>query len=145
MAEAIMRTRAKAYQDRFWVEVDSCGTEAGPVAMVPDARASKVALSHGVSLEGIKSRRLSEQDYLQNDVILAMDTKHLESLRRSRPIASTAKIMLFRQAFETDQEIPDPYYGNAQGFERVYELLLEATDRFLIEAESAFEQQSTPC
>lgn len=145
LAEAILRERAKAYQDRFLIKVDSCGVEAGPVPMPPDMRARNVAQQRGVSLKGIKSRRLSEQDYFKYDVILAMDSKHLAALDESKPDSSTARIELFRQQFETDQEVPDPYYGNSHGFERVFKLLLEATDHFLDETESHFEQLNTHC
>ncbi len=111
--------------------------------MVPDARARTLADKHGVSLKGIKSRRLSEQDFCKYDVIFAMDAKHLDSLQKAMPDTSTAKVMLFRQKFEMDQEIPDPYYGNLQGFERVYQLLLEATEQFLLDTEQRFLQQCT--
>lgn len=140
LAEGILRDRAKSCQDRFSIKVDSCGIEAGPVPSAPDIRARNIAQTHAISLKGIKSRRLVEQDFLKFDLILAMDSKHLKALEQKIPDTSNATLRLFRQGFKSDQEIPDPYYGNAQGFEKVFELLLEATDQLLLDTEQSLER-----
>lgn len=145
LAEGILRDRAKNCQDRFSIKVDSCGIEAGPVPMAPDIRARNIAQSNNISLKGVKSRRLTEQDFFKFDLILAMDSKHLTALEQKMPNASSATLKLFRQGFKSDQEIPDPYYGNAQGFEKVFELLLEAVDQLLVDTEQSLDRNNVLC
>ena len=66
-----------------------------------------------------------------------MDNKNLQALREQCPAGSAAEICLFRQHSAVEnagagaiaEEIPDPYYGNLQGFENVFQLLEVSADR----------------
>ena len=69
------------------------------------------------------------------DRLLAMDREHLESLRRSCPTPHRDKLGMFldfSQRFEAD-EVPDPYYGDESGFERVLDLCERAASGLLKE------------
>lgn len=106
------------------ISVDSAGTHASRVGERPDPRADSALLRRGYSTGRIRSRKIEAEDFQKFDLILAMDSDNLTSLRESCPAQFLAKIKLFLD-FETlpiDTDVPDPYYGNAQGFERVLDL-----------------------
>jgi len=153
LAEGILRCKALAYSDQFNVVVESRGVHAGPISQPPDPRVRKLAQRHGVSLKGIKSQPLEIHDFFDFDVIFAMDNKNLQALREQCPVDSTTQIRLFRQntvgedventdadAGAIDEEIPDPYYGNLQGFENVFQLLEMSADSILRSLAKSFEE-----
>jgi protein-tyrosine phosphatase len=134
-AEAIVRSLAgKAGLSRS-LEVDSAGTHAHDERGRPDPRMSKAAARRAYDLEGLRSRRLTDEDFFRFDRILAMDRQNLKFLQHMCPSGLRDKLGLFLDfAPETgEDEIPDPYYGNAEGFERVLDLC-EAAGRGLIDA-----------
>jgi protein-tyrosine phosphatase len=134
-AEAIVRSLAgKAGLSRF-LEVDSAGTHAYDEGVRPDPRMSKAAARRAYDLGGLRTRRLIEEDFLRFDRVLAMDRQNLKHLQRMCPSSLHDKLGLFIDfAPETgEDEIPDPYYGNAEGFERVLDLC-EAAGKGLIDA-----------
>ncbi|MFM8899940.1 MAG: low molecular weight protein-tyrosine-phosphatase [Burkholderiales bacterium] len=106
------------------VAVESAGTQAGLLGQPPDPRARAALARRGYALPGDLSRRISEADFERFDLILAMDRDNIKQLLRRCPDEHASKIQLFLD-FATDlaeDEIPDPYYGSAQGFERVLDL-----------------------
>ena len=115
------------------LKFDSAGTHAHHLGEKPDRRA-EFALSHrGYELIRTRSRRVSAKDFEDFDLILAMDASNLTELRRLCPPSHLAKLRLlldFAEGLKVT-EIPDPYYGNAEGFERVLDLC-EAGARGLI-------------
>ena len=106
--------------DRF--EIDSAGTGSWHVGEPPDARASLVAGQHGVELVS-RARQLTDDDLMHFDWVIAMDHENLRSIGRMADAAgSEAEIHLLRE-FDSEgdgDEVPDPYYGGASGFENVY-------------------------
>jgi protein-tyrosine phosphatase len=109
--------------ERF--EIDSAGTGSWHVGEAPDARASLVASQHGVELRS-RARQITEDDLLHFDWVIAMDRENLRNIERmAGATGSEAKIHLLRE-FDTSgdgDEVPDPYYGGASGFENVYEMV----------------------
>ena len=109
--------------DRF--EIDSAGTGAWHVGERPDARAALVANQHGVTLES-RARQITESDLDRFDYVIAMDRENLRNIERLADATGTeAEIRLLRE-FDTDgegDEVPDPYYGGASGFETVYDMV----------------------
>ena len=73
------------------------------------------------------------------DYILAMDRTHLRILRNMAPEGAKARLGLFLEASGRwkGEDVPDPFYGGAEGFERVLDMVEEAAERWLdrIEAE----------
>lgn len=106
------------------LEFSSAGTHAHHTGERPDPRAAAILARRGYKPGNIRSRRITEQDFQRYDLILAMDRVNLAALQRMCPPAHATKLHLFLEFAEGvgETEIPDPYYGNAQGFERVLDL-----------------------
>jgi len=108
-------------------EVDSAGTGAWHVGERPDPRSLEVAERHGVELPG-HARRVTEEDFRRFDHIVAMDRSNLRDLQALQPADATALLQLLRDhdPHPGDGEVPDPYYGGDDGFDRVYEMVLRS-------------------
>jgi len=115
------------------LEVDSAGTHGYHEGEPPDQRARKVAASRGYDLSCLRARRVKERDFGDFDRILAMDKQNLASLRRSCPTEHLSKLGLFLDYAEglALEEIPDPYYGGFEGFEKVLDLCEQAAHGLL--------------
>ena len=110
------------------IEVDSAGTHAYHVGEPPDRRASAAAERRGVSLTDIKARRVADSDFERFDYIIAMDEDNQARLIDQAPDEFRDKVQLFLSyASVSETEVPDPYYGGAAGFERVLDLVEEAS------------------
>jgi len=110
------------------IDVDSAGTHAYHVGEPPDRRSMAAAERRGMSLQGIKARRVSDEDYERFDYILAMDEDNHTRLVDQSPSEHTSKVRLFLEfSTSNEREVPDPYYGGAAGFERVLDLVEEAS------------------
>jgi protein-tyrosine phosphatase len=106
------------------VGVDSAGTHAYHVGEPPDRRSIQTARRHGVDLSGQRARQVTAEDFETFDLIVSMDRGHHEILRRRCPTAHVEKLALFL-AFAPEfglLDVPDPYYGEGDGFERVFEM-----------------------
>jgi len=110
-----------------WVRVDSAGTHDYHVGEPPDARAQAHALRRGYDLSALRARQVLREDFDSFDRILAMDRGHLSLLRRRAP-AGYANLGLFMDYAQPSSgpDVPDPYYGGAQGFERVLDMIEHA-------------------
>ncbi len=110
------------------IEIDSAGTHAYHTGEPPDRRAQAAAERRGMSLDGIRARRVSVDDYERFDLIVAMDEDNLARLNEEAPEEHSAQLRLFLEYGAGDEnEVPDPYYGGAAGFERVLDLVEEAS------------------
>ena len=110
------------------VFVDSAGTHAYHVGDPPDRRACAAAERRGISLAEIRARRVSDTDFEEFDYIIAMDEDNQSRLLDQAPEEYKSKIRLFLSfASSGELEVPDPYYGGAAGFERVLDLVEEAS------------------
>ena len=129
-AEAIVRTLAQRAGLASLLEIDSAGTHAYHEGELPDPRVKKVASRRSYNLSGIRARRLTERDYEYYDRILAMDRQNLDFMQRFSPPEFRDKLELFMAYAENavQEEIPDPYYGAVEGFERVFDLCEQAAE-----------------
>ena len=111
------------------VHADSAGTHAYHVGEGPDSRARAAAERRGSSLEGMRARRVTDMDCAGFDFILAMDEDNLLQLRDGADESHHEKIALLLDFAESNslREVPDPYYGGAAGFERVLDLVEDAS------------------
>lgn len=125
-AEAVLRHLAKAHS--LELRVESAGLGDWHIGHPPDQRAQHHAKSRGYDLSEQRARQVRATDFEEFDMILAMDNGHLRALRKLAPRQHHAKIRLF--VAETD--VPDPYYGGPDGFERVLDLV-EAQCRRLLQ------------
>ena len=114
------------------VVVDSAGTGAWHVGNRPDPRSIEVAERHGIHLPG-HARQVTEEDFRRFDRIVAMDRSNLRNLRALRPADASTEPELLRDHDPEpgDGEVPDPYYGGDEGFDRVYEMVLRSCEALL--------------
>jgi protein-tyrosine phosphatase len=115
------------------IQTDSAGTHAYHSGEPADRRAHAAAARRGFSLEGICARRVTDEDFDQFDFILAMDEDNLMTLQERAPDEQRNKVRLFLEFAESrhENEVPDPYYGGSAGFERVLDLVEEASQGLL--------------
>jgi len=130
-AEGVLRARLAAAGLGPRVRVDSAGTHGYHVGDPPDARARKHALARGVDLADLRARRVQEADFDRFQLILAMDDDNMGELERLRPADHPNQprvLMSFSPRFAGQRQVPDPYYGGPEGFERVLDLVEDACD-----------------
>jgi len=119
------------------IAIESAGVGDWHVGHPPDRRAAEAASRRGVTLEGI-ARQVRPDDFRDFDLLLAMDRDNLRELRALAPDAeAAAKVRMLREfdpasAGGPDLDVPDPYYGGAQGFETVLDQV-EAACRGLLD------------
>ena len=128
--EAVLRTKAKKLG--LNIEVDSAGTIGFHQGSAPDSRSEQAANRRGFSFQGIRSRKVVEQDFADFDYILAADNDNLDDLKARCPNHYQHKLSLFLSHGDSEfDEIPDPYYGGDNGFELVLSLIEQASDALL--------------
>jgi protein-tyrosine phosphatase len=108
--------------------VDSAGTHGYHLGHPPDRRTQLAAAQRGYDLAGLRARQVTGQDFVSFDYILAMDMDNLSDLRRLAVAQHHEKLGLFMDysSARRGEEIPDPYYGEAEGFELVLDMAEEA-------------------
>lgn len=117
-----------------YVEVDSAGTAAWHAGKSADARSVAAAAERGYDLTPLRARQAVAQDFDAFDYVLAMDADNLHNLQQLKPAAARTEPALFLASFARDfqqEEVPDPYYGGADGFEQVLNLVEDACDGLL--------------
>jgi protein-tyrosine phosphatase len=103
------------------------------IGEAPDARSVQAARRRGIDLSQLRARQVLMQDFERFDLVIAMDEQNLEHLRRMAPLPARDRIKLMMEyapALGT-RNVPDPYYGPAQGFEAVLDLLQAASEGLL--------------
>jgi protein-tyrosine phosphatase len=110
------------------IELDSAGTGAWHVGSPPDERATSAAAARGIALDGV-ARRVGVADFDDFDLLIAMDSANLRDLRSlATGDEQRAKVRLLREFDPSadgsgDLDVPDPYYGAGDGFERVLDMV----------------------
>ena len=123
------------------VAVDSAGTGAWHIGNAPDPRTQAAARVRGYDLSHLRARQTEPSDFERFDYILAMDRDNLYHLERMKPADYRGHLGLFLDFAAGAQlhEVPDPYYsegeGEGSGFERVLDLVEEASDGLLDEVQ----------
>jgi protein-tyrosine phosphatase len=133
MAEGVFRQLIRQAGLEEVVKVASAGTHAFHVGEAPDKRAQAVASKRGFDISDLRATRVKEKDFDEFDMILAMDWDNLSLLQQMAPKRTHHKLQLLMR-FATEHEsatIPDPYYGNAQGFEQVLDYIEDACNGLL--------------
>jgi len=133
LAEGVFRhlVEQAGLSERF--EIESVGTGSWHVGERPDARAAMIASQHGVTLDS-RARQITEADLDRYDYVIVMDRENLRNVERMvDATGSDAQVRLLREfdAEADGDEVPDPYYGGASGFETVYEMVLRSCQGLL--------------
>jgi len=140
-AEAIFRREVEAAGLTDQVEIDSAGTSREHLGSPPDRRAQAEARRRGLELCDLRARQVTAADWERFDLLLVADGPVERSLLRAAPpgadLAKVTRITAFLDPdgrFADDHlagEVPDPYYGGAEGFTHVFALLEEASTGIL--------------
>lgn len=127
-AEGVFRAAVRNAGLAERIVIDSAGTHGYHIGSPPDGRASAAAATRGYDLSALRGRQVSTRDFVEFDYILAMDSENLANLHRICPPELAHKVTLFLEYSErfSEREVPDPYYGGAQGFEHVLDLVEDA-------------------
>ena len=134
-AEGIFRQKIKErHLEEFFV-VDSAGTGGWHVGNLADPRMREIALSRGIELTS-RSRQIEANDLYEFDHILVMDKDNLDAVKsliedQLHPVNSKIKLILSYCKNSQLDEVPDPYYGGRNGFNKVLDLLNDAIDELI--------------
>jgi protein-tyrosine phosphatase len=114
------------------VFVDSAGTGSWHIGEPPDERAQRSASLRGLDLSSQRARRISPEDCQSFDYVLTMDEDNYHMVSSlCRGSAAVVKPFLNFATDSPETEVPDPYYGGPDGFERVLDLVEEASEGLL--------------
>ena len=133
MAEGVFKHHVKQAGLDGRISTDSAGTHDYHVGEPPDPRAQRAAKRRGYDLSVLRARQVGPGDISGFDHVLAMDKQNLRLLERMCPSQHAHKLKLFME-FSTShalREVPDPYYGGEQGFERVLDMVEQAAQELL--------------
>jgi protein-tyrosine phosphatase len=132
MADGLLRK--KVADAGLAVEVDSAGTANYHIGEAPDKRMRATAASFGYPIDDLRARQFRVNDFDDFDLIYAMDQSNFQNiLRLARNENDVRKVkMILDEIYPGEKmDVPDPYYGGAEGFTHVFNLLDAATDRVL--------------
>jgi protein-tyrosine phosphatase len=132
-AEGVFLALIKEQKVEAQFAIDSAGTHAYHTGEAPDLRAQKAAKDRNVNLSKIKARKVIFADFEDFDYLLAMDDDNHQVLMGACPDQFKHKVKFFLEyAHHLDtREVPDPYYGGKYGFERVLDMVEDASVGFL--------------
>lgn len=112
--------------------IDSAGTHDYHVGEPPDQRTQRTAQQRSYDMSTLRGRQVASADFRRFDYVLAMDTANLAILQRLAPEGgSTPRLFLEYARHHREREVPDPYYGGADGFERVLDMVEDAAEGLL--------------
>ncbi len=112
---------------------DSAGTGGYHIGSPPDRRMAAAAKRRDIILKG-EARQFQKSDFENFDLILAMDRENYEDILSLDPAGkyrNKVRLMCDFATHHSEREVPDPYYGGPEGFDRVIDLLLDACDGLL--------------
>jgi protein-tyrosine phosphatase len=134
-AEAVFRNYVESAGMSGHILIDSAGTHDYHIGDKPDARAQRAAQQRGYDMSKLRGRQVDEGDFSSFDYVLAMDMANLSILQRITPPDSETKARLFLEyaRHHGEREVPDPYYGGEDGFERVLDMVEDAAQGLLEE------------
>jgi protein-tyrosine phosphatase len=137
--EGVFRDLVKREAPQLRVSADSAGTADYHVGSPPDARSQRAAARRGIDLSGLRARQVSVQDFVEFDLILAMDRDNLRNLEAMKPPGARARVALVMSyADEAGRDdVPDPYYGGDAGFDEVLDLASLASRGLIAALEAA--------
>ena len=131
-AEGVFKQKIKDRDLEKLFVVDSAGTGGWHVGNLADPRMRETALSRGIDLTS-RSRKIEESDLYEFDHILVMDNDNLDAVKslikdNNYPVNSKIRLILSYSKNSQLEEVPDPYYGGQNGFDKVIDLLDDAID-----------------
>jgi protein-tyrosine phosphatase len=121
LAEGILKN--KLPKDQFVVE--SAGTAGYHIGRPPDPRSIEIANQNGIDISRQSARQFTADDFQKFDKIFVMDSANLKAVKQIAPSSQDIdKVSLLIE----NKDVPDPYYGNEDGFKKVFELIDQACE-----------------
>lgn len=142
-AHGVMRARVAQAGLADRVRIDSAGTHNYHPGEAPDARSQRHALRRGYPLADLRARQIRARDFVDADLILAMDWDNLALLEQQCPPEYQRKLRRLTEfcRHHRVESVPDPYYGGEQGFEQVLDLVEDAADGLLQHLHGVLDQR----
>lgn len=126
-AEAVARSMIERAGLTSQLQVGSAGLKDKHVGGGADPRTVQACATRGYDLANFRCREIAAADFVHTDLILAMDRENLAQLEARRPDTARARLGLFLE----DTEVPDPYFGAADGFESMMDLIESGVSRLI--------------
>ena len=134
LAQGILEKKSK--ESNLNIYVDSAGTTGWHVGSSPDLRSIKVAQKYDIDISHQKARKFSTYDFEEFDKIYVMDTSNYRYITRlcsNEKECNKVELILKISDPENNPSVPDPYYGEEDGFEKIYRLLENACSKIISE------------
>ncbi|MDD2700589.1 MAG: low molecular weight phosphotyrosine protein phosphatase [Sideroxydans sp.] len=128
-AEAVFRRYVEEAGLEDVIHIDSAGTHDYHIGEPPDTRTQRAAKLRGYEMSDLRGRQAGVGDFTRFDYVLAMDEANLSILQDLQPRGAPSHLGLFLEFAEqhNEREVPDPYFGGADGFEHVLDLVEDAS------------------
>ena len=126
LAEGILRSKLSS---DFYI--DSAGTGHWHVGNPPDARSVDIARKRGLDISNLRGRQFSKKDFTDFDYIYVMDSQNYRDvIEQASNENEKAKVkLILDEIFPGENvDVPDPYYGLQDGFEKVFDMLETASE-----------------
>ena len=132
-AEAVFRARVEEASLAQQILIDSVGTHDYHIGKSPDKRTQHAAKQRGYDMSDLRGRQVELADFSRFDYVLAMDNDNMAILYRLCPKEQRGRLGMFLQyaSKHKQREVPDPYYGGEDGFERVLDMVEDAAEGLL--------------
>lgn len=137
MAQGILEN--KIAEKGLDITVDSAGTSDYHIDQAPDHRAIKKSSEYGIDISNYRGRQINADDFKTFDRILVMDASNYENtlmVAEDKEDKSKVEMILNLSNPNSNMSVPDPYFGEEDGFENVYQLLDAACDVLIKEIEN---------
>jgi len=133
-AEAVFRAKVQEAGLEQSVLIDSVGTHDYHIGDPPDLRTQRAAKQRGYDMSMLRGRQVEAADFSRFDYVLAMDNANMAILYRLCPKEQRERLGLFLEYAKNHQvrEVPDPYYGGEDSFERVLDMVEDAAEGLLL-------------
>lgn len=135
-AEAVLRQMAEDAGLAARIVCDSAGTEDWHAGKAPDPRSVRAASMRGYHMVELRARLLEAADFAAFDLLIGMDSGHVERLAKMRPRGAQSQVAAF-MSFAPDliarygDDVPDPFPGTEEDFEHALDLIEQGTQGLL--------------
>ena len=142
IAEGVFRSMVERERLSDLIAIDSAGTHDYQLGERPDVRALRIARQRGYDLSSQRARLFSADDFQRFEWIVAMDSHNLRFLTSLRPSRHRGHLGLFLDFVPEMglRDVPDPYYGKLEDFERVLDLVERGAGPLLAAIRKAIER-----
>lgn len=138
-AHGVFRQKVNAAGLGSLIDVRSAGTHDYHTGAPPDDRSQAYAQRRGYDLSDLRASHLSKQDCVDADHVLVMDAANLRNTLALCPPDHAHKVRLLTRHCRASsaKDVPDPYYGQGSGFDRVLDIVEDACEGLLDDIKTA--------